>query len=94
MPNSKPSGFPPQFYKYWGPGGTGGNLIQWDTPGDFMRCVHEINAKIEQHGGHPLPDPEIKGLCNHLHETYTGAAPGHGPAERAAGEAEKRATRR
>lgn len=79
-----PGGFPPQFYKYWGPGGAGGALIAWGTDGDFDRCVTTINAKITEHGGKPLPDHEIKGLCSNLHRAYTGANPGHAPGEEAA----------
>lgn len=74
-------GMPVQFEKYWSPAGAGGNLIQWDSPGDFMRCVHAINAKITEHGGKPLPDHEIKGLCAKLHKKFTGGSPGHGPKE-------------
>lgn len=77
-----PGGFPPQFYKYWGPGGAGGALINWGTPGDFERCVTNINAKIAEHGK-PLGDHEIKGLCANLHRHYTGATPGHAPSEQA-----------
>lgn len=50
---------------------------------DFMRCVNLINAKIAEHGGKPLPDHEIKGLCALLHRKATGAAPGHAPGEQA-----------
>lgn len=78
-PNA-PGGFPPQWLKYWGPGGAGGDLISWNTPGDFMRCVKAIGAKVEEHGHH-LPDAELKGLCNHLHQRFTGATPGHAPGE-------------
>lgn len=49
-----------------------------------MRCVKLINAKIEEHGGKPLPDHEIKGLCASLHKEATGATPGHAPGEQAA----------
>lgn len=75
------SGMPIQFQKYWLPGGAGGTAIAWNSPGDFMRCVELINAKIEQHGGKPLPDHEIKGLCATLHKKATGATPGHAPGE-------------
>lgn len=76
------SGMPIQFQKYW-LGGAGSAEIAWGTPGDFMRCVKLINAKIEEHGNKPLPDHEIKGLCNILHRKATGAAPGHAPGEQA-----------
>lgn len=74
-----PGVFPPQFYRYWGPGGAGGSIIQWGTPGDFDRCCTAINAKIGEHGKEPLSDEEIKGLCSNLHEHYTGGRPGHAP---------------
>lgn len=72
---------PIQFQKYWLPGGAGGDAIGWGTGGDFMRCVHLINAKIEEHGHKPLPDHEIKGLCAILHRKATGATPGHAAGE-------------
>lgn len=78
------SGMPIQFQKYWLSPQSG---IEWGTPGDFDRCVKLINAKIEQHGRKPLPDHEIKGLCNILHRKATGAAPGHAPGEEAMGKA-------
>jgi hypothetical protein len=77
-------GMPIQFKKYWLSPQSG---VEWDTPGDFMRCVHLINAKIEEHGGKPLPDHEIKGLCAILHKEATGATPGHAPGEEAIGKA-------
>lgn len=84
MPDPNPaSGMPLQFQKYWLPGGAGGEAIAWNTDGDFMRCVNLINAKIEEHGGHPLPPNEIRGLCNILHRKATGATPGHAPGESA-----------
>lgn len=76
-------GMPIQFQRYW-LAGDGAAAIAWGTDGDFMRCVKLINAKIEEHGGKPLPDHEIKGLCNILHRKATGAAPGHAPGEQAA----------
>jgi hypothetical protein len=82
MVDTKPgSAMPIQFKKYWLPGGAGGNAIGWGTDGDFSRCTKLINAKIEEHGGKPLPDHEIKGLCASLHKEATGAAPGHAPGE-------------
>lgn len=72
---------PIQFKKFWLPGGRGGTEIAWSTPGDFMRCVKLINAKIVEHGGKPLPDHEIKGLCASLHKEATGATPGHAAGE-------------
>lgn len=81
MTDAHPGGMPIQFKKYWLPGGAGGSAIAWGTGGDFYRCVNLINAKIEEHGGKPLPDHEIKGLCAKLHKEATGATPGHAPGE-------------
>lgn len=77
----QPGDFPPQFAKYWLPGGAGGTAIAWNTAGDFERCRTLINAKITEHGGKPLADHEISGLCAKLHKTATGGWPGHGSAE-------------
>lgn len=82
------SGMPIQFQKYWLTG-AGAARIAWNTEGDFLRCVREINAEIEKHGHAPLPDREIKGLCNILHRKATGGAPGHGSAEKAMGAGKK-----
>jgi hypothetical protein len=79
MPDT-PGGMPIQFKKYW-LAGAGAGIIQWGKPGDFARCVTAINAKITEHGGAPLPDHEIKGLCAKLHKEATGATPGHAPGE-------------
>ena len=80
MADTHPGGMPIQFKKYWLTGaGAAADLM--GTPGDFMRCVHLINAKIEEHGGKPLPDHEIKGLCAKLHKEATGASPGHAAGE-------------
>lgn len=71
---------PAQLVTYW-VRGKGGVLIAWGTPGDFGRCRVAINAKIVEHGGSPLPDHEISGLCASLHRIATGATPGHAPGE-------------
>lgn len=76
----QPGDFPPQFRKYW-LHGAGAGVINWGSPGDFDRCRKAINAKIEEHGGKPLPDHEISGLCAKLHHEATGAWPGHAPSE-------------
>jgi hypothetical protein len=73
---------PIQFKKYW-LAGAGAGVIRWGAPGDFDRCCTAINAKIAEHGGKPLPDGEIKGLCATLHKEATGATPGHAPGEQA-----------
>lgn len=76
---------PPGLLHYWSRGGEGGQSIRWGVPGDFGRCVVQINAKIaEGHHGKALPLKRIQGLCETLHELNTGAAPGH-----AAGESHK-----
>jgi len=88
MVDTRPgSGMPIQFQKYWLPGGAGGDAIAWGTPNDFYRCRDLINAKIAEHGGKPLADHEISGLCATLHKEATGATPGHAPGEEAIGAA-------
>jgi hypothetical protein len=76
----QPGDFPPQFAKYW-LAGEGAALIRWGTDGDFDRCRVAINEKVTKHGGKPLPDHEISGLCAKLHKRATGATPGHAPGE-------------
>lgn len=68
---------------YWA-FGDGAKLIRWDTPGDFDRCVLEVQKAVTEGGRKPLPDRMIKGLCANLHKMATGAPPGHGPREQAA----------
>lgn len=77
-------GMPLQFKKYWLTG-AGGAAIRWGTDGDFLRCTRLINETIAKNGRKPLPDHEIKGLCNILHREATGAAPGHAPGEQKPG---------
>ena len=78
--DAHPGGMPVQFKKYWLTG-AGAGIIRWGVDGDFDRCRVAINAKIEEHGGKPLPDHEISGLCAKLHKEATGAVPGHAPGE-------------
>lgn len=72
---------PPQFLKYWLPGGAGGAEIAWGTPGDFDRAISLIQGVIVKNGGKPLSDRMIKGLVATLHKMATGARPGHAPGE-------------
>jgi hypothetical protein len=66
---------------YWTTG-AGAPLIRWGTPGDFDRCVREIQKAIVKDGRAPLPDRTIKGLCSNLHVRATGARPGQAPGEK------------
>lgn len=68
--------------RYWSTG-AGAAKIKWNVPGDFERCVHEIQAAVTKDGRPPLPDHEIRGLCSNLHLRATGGRPGHGSAETA-----------
>jgi hypothetical protein len=70
---------PPQWIKYWSKEGAGGQAIEWGVSGDFDRCRVAINAKVTEHGGPPLTDRVISGLCATLHKLNTGATPGHAP---------------
>lgn len=70
--------------RYWAEG-PGAAKIGWGKPGDFATCVKLIQAEVTDHGGKPLPDHEIKGLCANLHKRATGFRPGQAPGERAAG---------
>ena len=73
------TGMPPQLLKYWltGPGAA---KIKWGVPGDFDRCIRNIQSEVADHGA-PLSDHVIKGLCATLHKMSTGATPGHAPGE-------------
>lgn len=73
------TGLPPQLIKYW-VAGPGAAKIAWNTPGDFNRCVVNIQAEVSKHGA-PLSDHVVKGLCATLHKLATGGSPGHGSAE-------------
>lgn len=70
---------PPQLLKYW-TAGPGAARIAWGTPGDFDRCIANIQAEAGK-DGHPLSPRVIKGLCATLHKIATGAPPGHAPTE-------------
>lgn len=70
---------PPALLKYWTVG-AGGQKIRWGVPGDFNRCVVNIQSEASE-SGHPLSEHEIHGLCSTLHEITTGARPGHAPGE-------------
>lgn len=59
--------------RYWAEG-EGAAKIKWATPGDHTRCVRLINEEIASHGGRPLPDGEIHGLCTNLQKRATGQA--------------------
>lgn len=74
--------------KYW-VAGPGAAKIRWSEPGDFDRCITEVQAAVTKGGKKPLPDGMIKGYCAELHKAATGATPGHAPGEQAAHEAKK-----
>lgn len=76
------TGMPPQWIRYWTVG-EGGAAIGWDTPGDYARCLAQVQAKVTEHGKPPLGDNVIHGLCATLHKLATGASPGHAPGEEA-----------
>jgi hypothetical protein len=73
------TGLPPQLIRYWTVG-EGAAKIAWNTPGDFERCIVNIQAEVSEKGA-PLPDRVVKGLCATLHKMTTGGSPGHGSAE-------------
>ncbi len=66
--------------RYWAEG-EGAAKIGWGVPGDFNRCILQIQAAVTKDGDPPLPDRVIKGLCSNLHQRATGARPGHAPSE-------------
>lgn len=66
--------------RYWAEG-EGAIKIKWGIPGDFDRCIREIQAAVVKDGGPPLSDHVIKGLCSNLHLRATGGRPGHAPGE-------------
>lgn len=68
--------------RYWTTG-PGAARIIWGTPGDFDRCITNIQAAVVKGGHAPLSDSVIKGLCATLHKRATGFTPGNAPAERA-----------
>ncbi len=75
------TGLPPHLVEYW-TAGEGGARIKWDTPGDYDRCIVEIQAEVSKHGA-PLGDRVIHGLCATLHKVATGASPGHAASDQA-----------
>ncbi len=72
---------PPALLAYWTKG-KGAAKINWGVPGDFDRCIVNIQAEVSE-GGKPLSDHVVKGLCATLHKIATGATPGHAPGEQA-----------
>jgi hypothetical protein len=66
--------------QYWAHG-AGALKIRWGQPGDFDRCITQIQEAVTKGGKPPLSDPTIKGLCANLHHEATGAWPGHAPSE-------------
>ena len=67
---------------YWAEG-PGAAKIAWGVPGDFDRCILNIQEAVTKGGNKPLGDHMIKGLCAELHKRATGATPGHAPGEHA-----------
>lgn len=65
---------------YWAEG-PGAAKIQWGVPGDFDRCIVQVQKAVTDGGKVPLPDHVIKGLCSNLHQRATGARPGHAATE-------------
>lgn len=63
---------------YWAEGG-GSAKIRWGVPGDYDRCIVEIQKAVTKDGKAPLPDRMVHGLCAELHQRATGARPGHAP---------------
>jgi hypothetical protein len=70
---------PPALLKFWLTG-AGAARIAWNSPGDYERCIVNIQAEVSKHGA-PLSDRTIHGLCATLHKMATGGRPGHGSAE-------------
>lgn len=55
--------------RYWTTG-EGALKIRWGTPGDFRRCVRQLNKH--------MPGPgQAEGYCANLHRRSTGIYPGH-----------------
>jgi hypothetical protein len=54
--------------RYW-THGAGAAKIRWGTPGDFMRCVHQLEKYL---------GPRAKGYCNLRHQEAVGGPPGQG----------------
>ncbi len=75
------TGMPAHLIQYW-TAGKGGAAIAWDTPGDYDRCIVQIQAKVSEHGA-PLSDRVVHGLCATLHKIATGATPGNAAGDKA-----------
>lgn len=58
--------------RYWTTG-PGAAKIRWGSPGDFDRCVRELEPKV----GAAI----VKGYCSNLHQRATGARPGKAASE-------------
>jgi hypothetical protein len=58
---------------YWAHG-EGAAKIRWGEPGDFDRCVRELDKYV----GPGI----VRGLCSNLHRRATGFNPGDAPSER------------
>jgi hypothetical protein len=54
--------------EYWTTG-PGGIKIRWGTPGDFDRCVKQLEKYMPG---------QAEGYCNRLHQRAVGAPPGKG----------------
>lgn len=59
--------------RYWTTG-EGGKKIRWGQPGDFDRCVRQLEP-------HVPAEIDVKGLCSNLHQRATGARPGKAASE-------------
>ena len=53
--------------QYWSHG-EGAARIRWGQPGDFMRCVRQINKY--------MTTEQAKGYCNERHQDALGVPPG------------------
>ena len=74
------TGLPPHLIRYW-TAGAGAVKIAWGTPGDYDRCIANVQEAVTKGGEAPLSDRTIHGLCATLHKIATGASPGHAPGE-------------
>lgn len=70
---AKNPGATERLMRYWAEG-EGAAKIRWGTPGDFDRCVRELDEYVGP--------TRVKGLCANLHHRATGAWPGKAPGER------------
>lgn len=67
---------PPKLVAYW-VHGEGAAKIQWNTDGDFARCVLAITEATKG----SISKRVVEGTCSNLHVVATGGRPGHGSAE-------------